>query len=242
MKNNSLIMVKRFIICLLAVLLGVMPLWAKQKIVSNGIPLKPFKTIMLIGNKHTSVVFANDEQYKMDVIGCPDNAVQFNESDNILFVSTLGMDSLQSVQVRIGAPVFQDIECSFMETLRSIDTLSTKNLTLTAVSSNVDLALSADTFSLNFIGGNSAILTGICKEANINSQGFAEGNRYTFDAGKLTVQNMHLNCGVLSDMQINISDSLWLTDGIDCKIEILGLPMILQNNLYKSEIHLQSNN
>lgn len=211
---------------------------AKQRAIPNEIALNPFKRVFVVGNKNATVILKQDTHYKITVDGCSATDIKVNTTGDDLLISTISLDSTQSLQIQITAPLFRDVNCSYVA-LQSKDIISS-TLEVTAISTNLDMTLYTDTLKLKFLDGSYARLEGECKNASLKCQGFDEGKRYTFDASKLVTQSVRAHCGVLSDIFLNVSDSIWLEDGIDSKISIVGSPVILENNLKWSDIHIQN--
>ena len=230
--------VRRWSMVLGVLVLCVTSVYPKQRTISNEIVLNPFKSVCAVGNKHTTIILKQDMQYKINVDGCSATDIKVNTADGNLLISTFSLDTTHSVQIQITAPMFEDINRSYADLMTK--DLFCSNLEITAISTNLDMNLHADSFKLKFLDGNHARLEGECKTVTFKCQGFDEGKRYTFDASKLATQSVRAKCGVLSDIFLNVSDSLWLEDGTDCKISIIGSPVIPENNLKWSEIHMQN--
>lgn len=232
---------KKYFISLLfffILLLSVVPsfLNAKTLTKTNSMPLAQFKELSVVGNKNTSVMFVQNEQYTIEMKGCALNAMRIEQNDTSLFVSTMGLDTIQPIEIIVSAPSFPKVRCHFIKMLSNADTLHMPNILLSAYYSNIEMCVNADYFYLNFVSGTSAKLSGVCKEMNLKCDGYANGKNYTFDAQKLYIQNLQSACGVLSEMYLSVSDSLWLTSGIDCRIDVTGMPVVMENKLNYSQL------
>ena len=177
-------------------LLSVVPsfLNAKTLTKTNSMPLAQFEELSVVGNKNTSVMFVQNEQYTIEVKGCALNAMRIEQNDTSLFVSTMGLDTIQPIEIIVSAPSFPKVCCHFIKMLSNADTLHMPNILLSAYYSNIEMCVNADYFYLNFVSGTSAKLSGVCKEMNLKCDGYANGKNYTFDAQKLYIQNLQSAC------------------------------------------------
>ena len=55
--------------------------------------------------------------------------------------------------------------------------------------------------------------------------------RSLLDLAELKIKDLHIDCGVLSLINLHVTGSLWLNNGTDVKLTILGNPIIRCNNL-----------
>ena len=211
---------------------------AKTHKSSSVVSLDPFKSVFVIGNKNTEVILSQESQCQLEIEGCAVNDVKIETSDSILLISTMHLDSVMPIQLRISSPAYEQLHCSFVRMLISKDTLKSEELSVSAACTNINLSISANFLQLKFLEGTSATLAGRCNNADLTCYGFNRNGRYIFDANQLLVNNMHIDCGVLSDIRINVTDSLWISDGIDSKVDVLGSPVIPENKLKWSELYL----
>ena len=183
------------------------------------------------------MVLHQSAEYKIEISGVPFKKTQTEISDSLLWVSTMGIDSTTPIRLDIWTPTYGKIDCSFVSKLSTDSVLETSDLQIRTVASDINVGLHASYFQLQFLDGKTAVVRGVCEQANVNFNG---GEKSLLNAENLRTSQMYLDAGVLNDIYVNVTDSLWLTNGISCQINVTGMPAVPQMNLVNSELRLSN--
>ena len=206
------------------------------------ITVPPFKKLLVVGNGNTDVVLHQSEEYKLEVMENDAVAITVKSTDTTCIVTSTGLESDHLIRLDIYAPLYQHVDCSLIRLLTTQDTLVSEDISITTYNTDIDILLQTDHLDLIFEGAR-ASLAGTCNDAHILFNGFANGERIVLDATDFSIKNLHVECGILSSLNLNVTDSLWLTGGNNTFVTIHGSPVILQNNLldYSLTMHNEKN-
>lgn len=240
----SQIMRKKFLVALVLGALLTMPNMlcaeAKAHKSPNELALSPSKSLVVVGNKNTEVLLSQDPQGRLSIEGCSVKDLKIATSDSMLFVSAIGVDSIIPLRLHISMPLYEQLHCSFVKMISGKEVIFGNDISITAIDADVNMNIEANLLQMILLGGKSAFISGMCKSADITCKEYDHGEECSFDASQLTAQNMRLHCGVKTNIHINVSDSLWLKDGIETKVMVQGMPTIIENKLFRSEVTLQN--
>ena len=226
---------------LMSVLLGGCQSASNQDPSTKEISLNAYKQLFVMGNKFMDVSLLQGPEYKLLVKGCATEDMAIESADSSLMISMVKKTKYEPVTIGVIAPSFSDIKCFFSRSLTTSETLVSDYLSLAMTGiPEADIAVRARTLKVTYTDEAHCVLAGSCDEADVVFSGVpntTEGMAF-LEAKKLQTRSMHISCGVLSDIEISVSDSLWLMDGMDCVIRVFGHPVIVQNNLKSCELHM----
>ena len=196
-------------------------------------------TIIDAGHKNTDVVIHIAEDYRMTISGCDAKKIRVEaDNDSTLLVSPNGVEQETAVRIDVYAPCYKEIFTAFIHSLRSADQLRNDDLRINA-SETPDVNLSVQAKSLHVeADGAKVVLAGECENCDLTFYGFNQGNLAVLDASALQAKQMHLNCGVLNDVRVNVTDMLWIIKAIDSKIDVKGTPVVLENGMNDCELYM----
>lgn len=226
---------------LMSVLLGSCQSASNQDPSTKEIPLEAYKQVFVMGNKYMDVTLRQAPEYKLQVKGCPTEDIAIGSADSSLMISMVQKTKYEPVTIGIVAPSFSDVKCFFSGSLTTDETLVSDYLSLDMTGIHeADIAVKAQTLKVSYTEEAHCVLTGSCENAEVVFSGVPNTSEGTsiLDAKELQARSMHISCGVLSDVEISVSDSLWLMDGMDCVIRVYGHPVIMQNDLKSCELHM----
>ena len=209
----------------------------QDQLQTKTVSVTPFRELKVVGNRNTEVILHIKDEYRIVITTERSKKINVENSKSVLLVSSIGIDSAKFVKIDIYAPSYGIISSSFVR-LMSSQNIIADTLSITANETDLDLSLNTNVLNLEWNGGKQAVLGGVCQNANFTCRGFNNGLFSSFDAEQLAVRNLHIACGILNDIKINVSDSLWLVGGVDSKISIKGFPLILQNDLKDCELKM----
>lgn len=206
----------------------------------NELALEHCKGIVIVGNKNTEVLFSQDPHGRLSIEGCSVKDLKVTSSDSMLIVSAIGIDSVIPLQLCISMPFYEYLHCSFVKMVSNKEVIFGNDISITTIDADVNMNIEANHLQMILLGGKSIFMSGMCKSADITCNAYNHGEKCSFDASKLTIQNMHLYCGVKSKVFITVTDSLWLKGGIETQVKVHGMPTIMENKLFHSEVTLQN--
>ena len=198
--------------------------------------LEPFECVNLfafgetdnLSDTKAEVEFTQGDNYQISVLKSATDSIRWYSENNTLYVIVF---SHKNPKLSLTAPYFKSIECSNIHNIEINDTLKQSCLDLSAVGAvHSKMNLDIDTLNLKMDAYKKVKLVGRCDTASVmaqNSHPFAK-----FDAQELQVNNMQIACGVAGTHTcLNVINHLWITDGLNSKIDYLGNPEIMQANI-----------
>ena len=214
-----------------------------QKAPVTTIAVSPFKQIMLVGSKYSDVELGQDKEYKLTLRDCTSEDVNIEQSDSVLLLSASQPAQQKTAKIGVYAPDFTDIKCYFIHQLHTIGTLTADHLSIHMIGiPEAQIAINAKQVGVTYTDEKWCVLEGQCKRADIQFSGIPNSvdGMSKLNAKELIAACMHLDCGILSEIEITVTDSLWLTNGQDCILRIYGSPVIVENELQDCDIHMMN--
>ena len=203
---------------------------------SSTYELEPFECVYILAfgesaditNIKAEVEFAQRNTYQMNIQKSSEDSIRWYTENNTLYVTVL---SQKKPILSLTAPYYRSIQCINVSNIEINDTLKQSCLDFySSGAANTNLKLDVDTLNLSMDAYNTVRICGHCDTASIQAQyshPFAK-----FDAKDFQVSNMQIACGAAGTHTcLNVINHLWITDGLNSKIDYLGNPEIMQANI-----------
>lgn len=197
---------------------------------TSYINIPPFQKLILLGKNNADIVLYQSAKTQIKVNGTAIENIHANSADSVLFVTIDAEEFGDSVRLDIFSPSYQYIYCSRVKSIFCQDTIKENAMCITTFDTNLDFRLQTNHLDFRYEGEH-ARLNGLVKEASIQFNGFVGPERSLLDLAELKIKDLHIDCGVLSLINLHVTGSLWLNNGTDVKLTILGNPIIRCNNL-----------
>ena len=212
----------------------------KQYDPNQVIQVKPFKHLLIYGDKNTIVVLHPSSKYEVLLENYLREDVQIDSGDMILAINVKRKENAPSATINIFAPEITSVFCPMAQQLIANATLHTDSICIETTTPIGNLSIDARVLHLQVFGDTHFVVSGKSETAHIECYNSKKSSTM-IHADSLVVRNMHLECGSGSVMTVNVLDSLWLS-GFNCKLDILGRPIIRKNYLFDYELYMHDNN